>query len=574
MPQRKMWMPGLITTLLLLVAMLLSACGGGASSGNSGSASNGSAAPPDDKQVFRWPQAANSDFVSLDPGLIQYADGNYVARTIFSGLVALDAKGIVVDQLAASHQISPDGLTYTFTLKDNLKFSDGTPITSQDVIYSINRTLDPATKSEVAFYFDLIKGYDEFQAGKVKTLIGSSLLAPDPKTVKIVISKPAGYFLAALTYTASSVVNKKLIDKYGTKWTDHMEEGGTVGPFKVQSYSHTTGLIVIPDSNYFGTKPKLKKIEFELSGDLDTTYKGYQASQYDYTPIPPVNLDAAKSAKGFRTVPELNTWYLALNYLTPPFNNIKVRQAFALAINKDLLNKSVNRGAHKPTNNIIPPNFPAYNPNIKGPDGTSSTAGNPDKAKQLLQEGLQELGIKSAADLPVLTFTNRNQKLTQDIASSIIQQWQDNLGVKVKQDVLELAKFNDTIQAAQNNPKGAQIWFAGWGADYSDPQDWLSVFFAKGVSNNQSNYGQNNTSAAAEQQAVQKELQQADASSNQEERFKIYQDAEQKIVNDVGWIPLYHRNINRLINPKVVNYELNGYDQLSAEQWAQVYIAQ
>jgi oligopeptide transport system substrate-binding protein len=572
MPQRKMWLPGLVPTFLVVIALLLSACGSSTPSGNTGNSGSGMA--PDDKQVFRWPQAANSDFVSLDPGLIQYTDGNYIARTIFSSLVALNSKGEVADQLAASHQISDDGLTYTFTLRDNLKFSDGTPVTAQDIVYSINRTLDPATKSQVAFYFELIKGYDEIQAGKVKTLIGSSLLAPDPKTVKIVIKQRAGYFLAALTYTASSVVNQKLIAKYGTRWTDHLEEGGTIGPFKVQSYSHTTGLTAIPDPNYFGAKPKLKKIQFLLSGDLDTTYKGYQAGQYDYTPIPPVNLDAARSNKGFRTVPELNTWYLALNYLTPPFNNIKVRQAFALAINKELLNKSVNRGAHKPTNNIIPPNFPAYNPNIKGVDGTNSVSGNPDKAKQLFQEGLKELGYKSAADLPPLTFTNRNQKLTQDTASAVIQQWQDVLGVKMQQNVLELAKFNDTIQAAQNNPKGAQIWFAGWSADYSDPQDWLSVFFAKGVSNNRSNYGQNNGSDAAQQQAVQQELQQADASSNQEERFKIYQDAEQKIVNDVGWIPLYHRNINRLINPKVKNYELNGYDDLTAEQWANVYISQ
>src|SRR5690348_5055670 len=148
MPQRKMWLPGLIPTLLVVIALLLSACGGGStSSGNGGNTGSSAGPAPDDKQVFRWPQGANSDFVSLDPGLIQYSDGNYIAQTIFSGLVALDAKGEVADQLAASHQVSSDGLTYTFTLKDNLKFSDGTPFTSQDIVYSINRTLDPATKS-------------------------------------------------------------------------------------------------------------------------------------------------------------------------------------------------------------------------------------------------------------------------------------------------------------------------------------------------------------------------------------------------------------------------------------------
>src|SRR5690348_5756851 len=109
MPQRKMWLPGLIPTLLVVIALLLSACGGSSSSsGNSGTTGGSTAPAPDNKQVFRWPQAGNSDFVSLDPGLTQYSDSNYIARTIFSRLVALDAKGNVVDQLAASHQISPD----------------------------------------------------------------------------------------------------------------------------------------------------------------------------------------------------------------------------------------------------------------------------------------------------------------------------------------------------------------------------------------------------------------------------------------------------------------------------------
>ena len=124
----------------------------------------------------------------------------------------------------------------------------------------MNRTIDPATRSEVAFYLDLIKGYDDFQAGKVKTLIGSSLQAPDPKTVKITLSSPAGYFLASLTYPSSFTVNKRLIDKYGAQWTDHMQEGGTNGPFKVESYSHTRGLIAVPDPNYFGEKPRLQRL--------------------------------------------------------------------------------------------------------------------------------------------------------------------------------------------------------------------------------------------------------------------------------------------------------------------------
>lgn len=155
--------------------LLLEACGGPTSPGATGSPQ----AAPADKQVFRYP-IGNSDFITLDPALTQYSNSIYALKALFSGLVGLSDKGEVVDVLAASHTISPDKLTYTFALRDGLKFSDGSPLTAEDVIYSMNRTIDPATRPEVAFYLDLIKGYDDFQAGKVKPLIGSSLQAPDP----------------------------------------------------------------------------------------------------------------------------------------------------------------------------------------------------------------------------------------------------------------------------------------------------------------------------------------------------------------------------------------------------------
>lgn len=192
----------------------------------------------------------------------------------------------------------------------------------------------------------------------------------------------------------------------------------------------------------------------------------------------------------------------------------------------------------------------------------------------MFAEGLREAGYANASALPSITFTNRNQKLANDIASALVEQWKNVLGVNVKINVLEIAKFNEQLIAAKDNPNGIQIWFAGWGQDYPDPQDWLSVFFAKGVSNNQFNYGQNHSATAAQQQEVQKQLATADANSDQAARLTAYADAEQKIINDMGWIPLYHRTINRLINTQVVNYELNGYDNLSPDAWAKVYIAQ
>jgi oligopeptide transport system substrate-binding protein len=143
---------------------------------------------PGHEQVLRLP-IGSSDFATLDPALVQ-VDGDIEAvQTIFTGLVQFNDRGFVKDQLAASHAISPDGLTYTFTLRPNLKFSDGMPLTAQDVAYSINRTLSPATQSPVTNYLSLIKDYDKMKSGQLPTLIGDSLLVKDAQTFVIVLKR-------------------------------------------------------------------------------------------------------------------------------------------------------------------------------------------------------------------------------------------------------------------------------------------------------------------------------------------------------------------------------------------------
>jgi oligopeptide transport system substrate-binding protein len=208
---------------------------------------NQTAVAPDNQQILRLP-IGSTDFTTLDPALVQDGGDVEAIQTIFTGLVQFDNKGNIKDQLAASHTISPDGLRYTFTLRPDLKFSDGTPLTADDVAYGINRTLLPATQSPVTNYLNLIKDYDKITGGQIKTLIGDSLIVKDPRTFVIVLKQAQAYFLQTLTYPTSYVVERKLIERYGKKWTDHLSEGGGAGPFKVASYSHTLGLDVVPDS--------------------------------------------------------------------------------------------------------------------------------------------------------------------------------------------------------------------------------------------------------------------------------------------------------------------------------------
>ena len=560
-----------LPALLCLFAILLAACG---STTTTPPGSSGPTKASADKQIAILPEAGVSDIATFDPGLSTDLPSIAAIDLVFTGLVQLDDNLKVQPQLAASYSVGSDGLTWTFHLRPNLKFSDGTPLTSADVAYSIDRALQPSEKSTVGpIYLALLKDSSKLVAGKIKTIINDSIMTPDPSTVVLVANKKATYFLDALTYSCSYVVEKSLVDKYGTKFIDHLTEGGGDGPFKVASYTHGQNIVFVPNPNYYGPLPQLKKVVYPFYKDVDTVYKAYQVGQVDATTtVPSANLAAARQlTKEFHQVPQLWIAYYAMNYLVKPFDNIKIRQAFALAINKDLIVHSVWKDQYIPSNHIVPKGMPGYNPNLTGPGGQTGTAGDTAKAKALFQAGLQEEGMTLATLPPIrLTYSAGQKDLDNEVAA-LQQMWQNVLGVSVKADAIDFNKLLDEIVAAQNNPKGLQFWGIGWIADYPDPQDWLTLQFDKGVPNNQMNYGQNNTSDATQQQAVQQALEAADVAPAGDARLQAYYQAEQQLVNDVAWMPMYQVAISFLRKPCMAGVVDNPQDLTPPNDWGSIY---
>ncbi|MDQ6660485.1 MAG: ABC transporter substrate-binding protein, partial [Chloroflexota bacterium] len=177
---------GILPTFLVVMAMLLAACGGSSGTGTTPTTTKASA----DKQVFNWP-AGVADVGTLDPALDSDVPSTWAIQMIYTGMVSLDDKLNVVPQMASRWDVSSDGMTYTFHLKSGLKFSDGTPITSADVAYSMDRSQQPRLKSPVAYYLGLLKDSDKLQAGKISTIINDSILTPDASTVVLKITQPA-----------------------------------------------------------------------------------------------------------------------------------------------------------------------------------------------------------------------------------------------------------------------------------------------------------------------------------------------------------------------------------------------
>lgn len=573
---RKLNAKFLSSFLCLAIMLFLAACGNGSgSTQNSGKP----AKAPDSQQVYRSP-IVNTDISTFDPA--QATDLNSIAaiQLVFTGLVEENDQLQVQAQLAQSYQASPDGLTWTFKLKPNLTFSDGTPLTSHDVAYSIDRALSPkiyAANGVSLLYLGLIKGASDRANGKIPTIIGSGIETPDDNTVVIHVTQRTAYFLEALTYPTAYVVEKKVIDQWGDKWTDHLSDNGGQGgdgPFKVQKYDHTTGITFVPNSGYYGPHPQLKRVEFPFIKDDATNYLEYQAGQVDNSAIPTANYQQAQVLTNqFRKVPQLWINYYGMNYLVKPFDNIHIREALDLAINKDVIAQSVWGGQYLPSNHIVPKGMPGYDEGLTGPDGVASTKGDTAKAKALFQQGLQEEGL-TLATFPNIkfTFSNTSQDTANEV-TTVIQMWQQVLGItSIKPDPVDKNKLFSSITNTTNNTS-LQLWRVDWIADYPDPQDWITLQFAKGEPDNNINYGQNNSTDAAQQQAAQQQMLQADGTLDQGPRMQMYNQIEQQLINDVAWLPMQQVQVTYLLKPYVIGVIDNAQNTIPPDDWGNVYIA-
>ena len=566
--------PGKKYTIVLLcvMTMLLTACD---LFGGNNQPAKPVKAPPS-KQVYLTSLAGISDITTLDPALAYDTSSISAIQMVFTGLVQLDDKLQVRPQLATSWNVSPDGLTWTFKLKPHLKFSDGTPLTSHNVVYSIDRALQPATKSTVApIFLDLIKDSDKLLGGTITSLINDSLLTPDDNTVVIITKKKAAYFLAMLTHPCSYVVEKKLINTYGANFTDHLAEGGGAGPFKITQYVHNKEIDFAPNTNYYDSQPQLRRVIFRFYPQVDAAYSAYQAGQVDTTGIPVSTFASDKKRSDFHQVPQLWINYYTMNYLVKPFDNIHIRQAFALAIDKTAIANSVWKGTVIPTNHIVPQDMPGFDSQLTGPDGTQSVKGDPAMAKTLLQKGLQEERWTSVSQMPAikLTYAANVSSFGQEV-NAMIGMWQKTLGVTVTADPVDYNTLLDEVTAATGNAQGLQFWGLAWVAEYPDPQDWLTRQFDSGVPNNSMNYGQNTSTDAALQQLTQKQMEDADANSQENTRIQAYQKAEQQLVNDVAWMPMSQITTVFLRKPYVIGMADNEMGQIPPDDWANIYVLQ
>ncbi|MBI2848964.1 MAG: peptide ABC transporter substrate-binding protein [Chloroflexi bacterium] len=468
---------------------------------------------------------------TLDPALSSDSTSSRYIVEVFSGLVTLSPKLEIIPDVAERWDVSSDGKTYTFHLRKGVKFHDGKEVKAGDFKYSIERAADPNTGSAVAdTYLGDIIGVREVLKGERKQVSGVKVV--DDSTLQITIDGAKVYFLAKMTYPTAFVLDQANVES-SRNWTD--KPNGT-GPFKLQEYKRGERIVLARNPDFYRGAAKLERVNFLLAGGSSMTM--YENNEIDVTGVGIVDIERVSDpnnplSKELKVSPQMGIFYVGLNNTRAPFDDVKVRQAFSYAVDKDAIANVVYKKMVEKANGILPPGMPGYNPNLKG------YPFDPDKAKQLLAESK----YKGASGLPPMTLSTVGAGGTAASPVTALQEmWKKNLGVEVQIQQVEWATYLDDLKKKRFHMFGG---VSGWIADYPDPQDFLDILFHSGSLDNNMAYSNRQADAL---------LEKARSEQNVDVRLKMYQEIEQMILNDAPIIPLHFDRSYVLVKPYVEGY--------------------
>jgi len=466
-----------------------------------------------------------NDVATLDPA-IGYDWQNWsMIKSLFDGLMDYEPGTTnLVPELAERYEISDDGLTYTFHLRQGVKFHNGRDLTAADVKYSLERTVNPKTQSPGAGFFSSIVGFEEESSGATTTLSGIS--TPDDATVKITLKAPDATFLHVMALNFASVVPKEAIEKWGPDFGKHPV--GT-GAFKLKDWALGQHLTFVKNDDYYRKGiPYLDQIDFQIGQDPNVALLRLQRGEVDMAGdgIPPAQFLQFKNDPAFQKLmvvgDQLHTGYVTLNVTMPPLDNLKVRQAINMAINKDRIVRVIN-GRATPSNQPLPPAMPGYDKDYQG------YSYDPKKAKALLEEA--GLGDGFDTELYVMN-TDPQPRIAQ-----AIQQDLSEIGIRAQ--IKSLAQAN-VIAAGGKKDQAPMIWSGGmaWIADFPDPSNfWGPILGCEGAVPGGWNWAWYcNEKLDAEADAANAMVK----PDQQEARAKRWGEIFTAAMDDAPWVPIFN----------------------------------
>ena len=457
---------------------LVAACGGG------GGTTSENLAPPD-KQILRVNDGTEPN--SYDPTQQTYTYEAAVGRNVFEALLKPNAELTDVKPAAASkYDVSSDGLTYTFHLRTNAKWSDGKPVKASDWVYGYQHLLNPALAAGYVdpFFDGTIKGAENYGSIDVTSasaidafIAGLGLRAVDDNTFEIKLQHPAAYFKWVVTLWMAAPIRKDVVEAAAggsfpssdtTKPLAWANEAKTIignGPFKISEIVSKDHVTLVPNPGYWGGAPHLQQIILYFIADGNTAYSKYQTGALDIIGVPTADITVVRGdpvlSKQAHLYPQLTTFWMSFNSTKAPFDKAAVRMAFAKSIDRIKLTKDVRHDTDQPIQSFIPKGMAGYD------TSDNAQAYDPAAAKKLLSDA----GV-TASQLNSFKLLTRNTTGSKTVNQFIVDQWNTNLGLNIQLDVIDSKTVTSRIRKGQFDIYGPD----GWGADYPDQQDWFDIF--------------------------------------------------------------------------------------------------
>ncbi len=468
--------------------------------------------------------------VTLDPAISGDMSSHKYVKHIYSGLVRLNSDLAVEPDIAEDWTVSDDGTTYTFYLRDDVRFHSGDPVTAADFKYSWERACSPSTGSSTAStYLGDIVGADEMRAGEAQELAGVTVV--DEYTLRVEIDLPRSYFIDKLTYPTTFVVDEATASSGHGWWR---EPNGT-GPFELARWDQGNLIVLQRYSDYYGTSPSLEEVHFHLlagvpmslyeQGTIDVVNV---SSSYMYQVTDPAN----PFSEQLISTPELSLYYIGFNVEAPPFDDPLVRRAFSHAVDRERIVSVLFNDSVTLAGGILPAGLPGYDPSL------DPYPFDPERARELLAES----SYGSAEALPpiVVTVSGYANNVTGYVAAAMLD-WQEHLGVDISVRQLEPDIFLYELPGEKDG-----IFAMGWIADYPDPYNFLGTLLSSGKPMNISGYSN---------PEFDELLDSAAAEDDEEERLRLYNQAERMVVEDAPCLPLLYGANHVLVRPYVTGYE-------------------
>ncbi|UNL42652.1 peptide ABC transporter substrate-binding protein [Ligilactobacillus agilis] len=510
---------------LVALGLALTACG-----------SNSSKSGLADKQVLNWSYA--SELPSMDLSTATDTISFDQLNSTMEGIYRIGKNSKVEPGLATKTEVSKDGLTYTFTLRKNDKWSNGDPVTAQDFVYSWRRTVDPKTGSQYAYLFDGIANANDIIAGK-KAVDTLGIKAEGKYKLVVTLEKKLPYFKLLMGFPVFFPQNQNAVEKYGKKYGTAAKYLVYNGPFKMEGWSGSNlSWKLVKNKNYWDKKDvKLSQINFSVNKSTTTSYNLYQSKKLDYTPLSTEQAKQLKGKDGYQVLKEARTNYLEFNETNKVFANKKIRQALSYAVNRQVLADKVLGAGTLPSLGIVSRDL-AFN---KGKDfavAAKTTEGvtyNKAKAQKLLKEGLAEVGQSKLSFTLLGDDTDVSKQVTESLQSQI-QQTLPDVDVSVSN-----VPFKTRLQRSEDGDFDVVV--SAWGADFADPISFLDLF----TSDNSYNNGKWKN---AEYDKLITASKTTDA-GNVDKRWDDMVKASKILSEDQGVAPLYQLNVAYMLNPSV-----------------------